>query len=78
MVRIRHFAWLALTAAFLTGCDAWHRAHTRADDALKYSGIDRQDPSLERPDELKGFFSGTNSGGWSSQARDIEKSLGAY
>ncbi len=62
----------------LTGCDAWHRGNTRANDALKYSGINAGDPSLERPDELKGFFSDTNSGGWSSQARSIEKSLGAY
>lgn len=74
----RRLAWLALALAFLSGCDAWHKAHTREDIALKYSGIDQADPSLERPKELKGFFSGTNSGGWSSQAREIEESLGAY
>ncbi len=78
MARNRRFVWVALAMMMLTGCDAWHRSHTRSDDAIKYSGIDKADPSLERPEELRGFFSGTNSGAWSSEARSIEKSLGAY
>lgn len=79
MVRSRRLAWLMVLAGMaLAGCEPWHRLNARSDDELKYAGIDSADPSLERPDELKGFFSGTNSGGWSREARSIENSLGAY
>jgi hypothetical protein len=36
-----------------------------------------EDPSLSQPDELKGFFKANRSTGtWSSEAREVEQSLG--
>ncbi len=62
----------------LAGCDAWHRQNVKSPKTpVTLSDEPTEDPSLERPEELRGFFKPTrNQGTWSSEAREIEKSLG--
>jgi hypothetical protein len=75
--RTRLIVLLAPAAFALAGCDALHRGTVRKTDAsLSASGID--DPSFQKPDELQGFFKARRNGAWSSEARDIERSLGAF
>lgn len=64
-------------AASLAGCDPVHRQTVRstADDLIAESQPESQ---VTSPPESKGFFKkNIASGGWSSEAREIEQNLGA-
>jgi hypothetical protein len=75
--RSRLIVLLAPLAFALAGCDPFHRETVRRTEAsLGNAGAD--DPSFEKPDELQGFFKARRNGAWSSEARDIERSLGAF
>lgn len=78
---LRLVAILACAAvSLLAGCEPWHRQAVRPeDDPLNLTGSDPDalDPSFEKPEELKGFFKPRGTASWSSEARSIEKSLGA-
>jgi hypothetical protein len=63
----------------LAGCDTgrgqWLRTSSASKDVL--ADPVQSDPSFARPAELKGFFApGRWGGGWSPEARGIERSLG--
>jgi hypothetical protein len=60
----------------LSGCDPLHRQAVRDAEIPSLAGAD--DPSFRKPDELHGFFKPRGSGAWSSEAREIERNLGAY
>ncbi len=64
--------------AGLSGCDLLDRraaSKTPVYDDTPPSGA--ADPSFQKPEELRGFFKPRPSGSWSSEAREIERSLGA-
>lgn len=64
--------------AGLGGCDLLdRRAESKAPiyDDTPPSGA--ADPAFQKPEELRGFFKPRPSGAWSSEAREIERSLGA-
>lgn len=79
----RRFRPLAVVGLcwFLTGCEPLHHQEVRSnekDELPIYLQEPAQDPSLQRPEELQGFFKpNRTSGAWSSEAREIERSLGA-
>lgn len=62
----------------LSGCERLRKQSMRNNAELPASSIDpvAGDPSFQRPSELDGFFKGGRAGTFSSEARDIEKSLG--
>jgi hypothetical protein len=78
---LRLVALLACAAApLLAGCEPWHRQGVRPEDDpmnLTNSDPDALDASFEKPEELKGFFKPRGTASWSSEARSIERSLGA-
>lgn len=63
------------------GCDPWRRQALRSDAGAGQSGQAAhalEDPSYSQPEELKGFFKANRkAGSLSSEAREIEESLGA-
>lgn len=73
---------VATAAPMLAGCEPWHRQRVRrpAEPPIlpESSAAGADDPSLQHPEELRGFFKPNRSAGaWSREARDIERSLGA-
>lgn len=77
---LRLLATLACASVFLAGCEHWRRQGVRPeDDPLNLTNPDPDalDASFEKPEELKGFFKPRGAASWSSEARSIEKSLGA-
>ncbi len=77
----RYFRFVAVVGlcGMLVGCDTWHRHEVRSnDEPLAYGDEPAEDPSLQRPEELRRFFKANRtSGAWSSEAREIERNLGA-
>ena len=77
--RLRLPLVVGLTFVALAGCDATTRPWQRKakEPASIYLDEPTEDPSFARPEEARGFFkSNRNFGGWSSEAREIEKSFG--
>jgi hypothetical protein len=72
--------WLSLLAGICagmvgTGCDPFHKQSVRS---AENAADDTSDDSTSNSREARGFFKNNlSSGGWSSQARDIERELGA-
>ncbi len=70
---------LVLALGALAGCDLLDRRSPSPSpvtlDDPPASGA--ADPAFQKPEELRGFFKPRPSGAWSSEAREIERSLGA-
>ncbi len=79
-LRTWKFAVLAACCilGFAAGCEPWrkHALRPKHDGPAVATDPVTEDPSFKRPGELKGFFKSGKSGTWSSEARDIERSLG--
>ncbi|GIW86236.1 MAG: hypothetical protein KatS3mg108_0560 [Isosphaeraceae bacterium] len=72
---------LGLVAPLLSGCESWRRPGVRgvpltAGERVLADPV-ANDPSFAKPAELEDFFRGGRlQGTLSSEARDVEKSLG--
>jgi hypothetical protein len=62
----------------LTGCDPFHRQTVRSTAEELADEPPPEESATTLTGKTKGFFrNGVSSGGWSSQAREIERDLGA-
>lgn len=76
--RLSVLVLVLLAPPALAGCEPLHRQGVRKGESPLAVQAGSDDPSFEKPDELQGFFKARGNGAWSSEARDIERSLGAY